>query len=181
MFDYTLIRSRRRSISAEIGRDAKLVVRCPMRMPRYEIERFLKEKESWIDRHLRDARENMEKAAGLEPVSASELAGLKNRAKDVIIAKVIYYAGILGVTYGRVTIRHQKTIWGSCSRKGNLNFNCMLIKAPDRVIDYVVVHELCHRKEMNHSRRFWSLVESVIPDHKECRKWLRDEGSLYLL
>jgi predicted metal-dependent hydrolase len=71
----------------------------------------------------------------------------------------------------------QKSRWGSCSGQGNLNFNCLLMRAPDDVVDYVIVHELCHRKEMNHSDRFWTLVESVLPDYKEKRKWLKDHGS----
>jgi len=84
------------------------------------------------------------------------------------------------VTYGRITIRNQKTRWGSCSSKGNLNFNCLLMLAPPEVLDYVVVHELCHRMEMNHSKRFWSLVETVLPDYREQEKWLKGEGAVLL-
>ena len=87
-----------------------------------------------------------------------------------------YFAKQIGATYGRITIRNQKTRWGSCSSKGNLNFNCLLMLAPSEVIDYVVVHELCHRKEMNHSKAFWSEVEKVLPDYKAHVKWLKDEG-----
>ena len=83
----------------------------------------------------------------------------------------------VGVTYGRITIRNQRTRWGSCSAKGNLNFNCLLMKAPPEVLDYVVVHELCHRLEMNHSPRFWAQVERVLPDYKVSRKWLREHGN----
>jgi predicted metal-dependent hydrolase len=81
------------------------------------------------------------------------------------------------VTYGRITVRNQRTRWGSCSSKGNLNFNCLLMLAPPDILDYVVVHELCHRKEMNHSPKFWAEVAKVIPDYKERQKWLRTEGS----
>jgi hypothetical protein len=178
--DYTLIRSRRRTISIEIDEKAQLLVRAPMRMPKYEIERFLKEKDTWIKKHIKIVQERIEKAKTIEPIGRWELRDLYEEALRVIPDKVSHYADILGVTYGRITIRNQKTLWGSCSRKGNLNFNCMLMKAPERVLDYVIVHELCHRIEMNHSKRFWALVEEVIPDHKKCRKWLRDEGSLYL-
>ena len=180
LMDYTLIRSRRKTISIEINDKAQLLVRAPMRLPKYEIERFLMEKDAWIRKHVRMAEERMERAGAIEPVGRWELRDLKEEALRVIPGRVSYYAGIIGVTYGHITIRNQKTLWGSCSRKGNLNFNCMLMKAPERVRDYVIVHELCHRKEMNHSKKFWALVEEVMPDYKECRKWLREEGSLYL-
>ena len=79
--------------------------------------------------------------------------------------------------YGRIAVRCQKSKWGSCSAKGNLNFNCLLLLAPQEVLDYVVVHELCHLREMNHSARFWQYVAAVIPDHRERRRWLREHGA----
>lgn len=82
----------------------------------------------------------------------------------------------MGVTYGRISIREQKTRWGSCSSKGNLNFNWRLIFAPEEVVDYIVVHELAHRKEMNHSRAFYDVVASVLPDYKVQEKWLKENG-----
>mgnify|MGYP002547163680 CR=1 FL=1 len=83
----------------------------------------------------------------------------------------------MGVSYGRVSIRDQRTRWGSCSGKGNLNFNWKLSLVPDEILDYVVVHELAHRKEMNHSQRFWAEVERILPDYKARRKWLKEFGS----
>ncbi|HAN50208.1 MAG TPA: metal-dependent hydrolase, partial [Lachnospiraceae bacterium] len=82
----------------------------------------------------------------------------------------------MGVDYGRITIRHQKTRWGSCSGKGNLNFNCLLMLTPPEVQEYVIVHELCHRKEMNHSYRFWAEVEDVLPDYRVQEQWLKTNG-----
>ncbi|WP_287884417.1 M48 metallopeptidase family protein [Agathobacter sp.] len=87
-----------------------------------------------------------------------------------------YFAKLIGVNYGRITIRNQKTRWGSCSSRGNLNFNCLLMLTTPEAIDYVVVHELCHRKQMNHSKAFWSEVEKILPDYKTQVKWLREEG-----
>ena len=87
-----------------------------------------------------------------------------------------HFAKVVGVTYGHITIRNQRTRWGSCSSKGNLNFNCLLMLAPQEVIDYVVVHELCHRKEMNHSKAFWAEVERVLPEYKKAVEWLKKEG-----
>ena len=82
--------------------------------------------------------------------------------------------------YGRVTVRCQRTKWGSCTSQGNLNFNCLLMLCPPEVIDSVVVHELCHRKEMNHSPRFWAEVEKILPDYKISRKWLKDHGEVIM-
>ena len=87
------------------------------------------------------------------------------------------YARKMGVTYGRITIREQKTRWGSCTSEGNLNFNWRLIFAPEKVLDYAVVHDLSHRKEMNHSPAFYAVVASVMPEYKACEKWLRDNGA----
>ena len=103
---------------------------------------------------------------------------MADKAMKVIPERVEYFSKLMGVTYGRITIRNQKTRWGSCSSKGNLNFNCLLMMTPPEVIDYVVVHELCHRKEMNHSKQFWSEVEKVLPDYKKAEKWLKDEGKV---
>ena len=96
------------------------------------------------------------------------------KALCVIPERVEYFAEMMNVTYGRITIREQKTRWGSCSSKGNLNFNWKLVLMPEEVLDYVVVHELAHRKEMNHSERFWNHVEKVLPDYQARRKLLRE-------
>lgn len=101
---------------------------------------------------------------------------LHNLALVDIPQRVKKFAPIVGVEYGRITIRMQKSRWGSCSSKGNLNFNCLLMAMPEEIRDYVVVHELCHRKQMNHSDKFWAEVEKVLPDYKASRKWLRDNG-----
>ena len=92
-----------------------------------------------------------------------------------------YYAPRIGVAFGRVAIRDQKSRWGSCSRKGNLNFNWKLIMAPPQALDYVVIHELCHRIEFNHSPRFWSLVEGQMPEYEVWKKWLKGHAEdLYI-
>ena len=114
-------------------------------------------------------------------MSKEELAKLTRLAKEILPIKVAYYARIMGVSYERIAIRHQKTRWGSCSSLGNLNFNCLLMLVPEAVQDYVVVHELAHRKEMNHSARFWAEVEKIIPDYKKHRKWLKDNGGELIL
>ena len=95
-------------------------------------------------------------------------------------ARAAFFAPLVGVRYGRVSIRSQHSRWGSCSSLGNLNFNCLLLLAPEEVLDYVVVHELCHRLEMNHSPRFWAQVERVLPDYAAARTWLRQNGESLL-
>ena len=92
----------------------------------------------------------------------------------VIPDRVRHFAPMVGVTYGRITIRNQRSRWGSCSGKGNLNFNCLLMLTPSFCLDYVVVHELCHRLEMNHSPAFWAQVERVLPDYRKSRDWLKE-------
>ncbi|MDO5156863.1 MAG: SprT family zinc-dependent metalloprotease [Eubacteriales bacterium] len=176
--DVKIIRSNRKTIGIQINSDLSVVVRAPKRVSKREIERVLKEKEAWI---IKSIDKMQQRKAELEansepPIAMDELKKLANHALEYIPKRVKYFAPIVGVDYGRITIRNQKTRWGSCSGKGNLNFNCLLMLAPTEVIDYVVVHELCHRIEMNHSKAFWSEVERVLPDYKSAKKWLKDNG-----
>ena len=112
----------------------------------------------------------------MKRLTQQEVDQLKKEAKLLIPDRVRYYAAKLGITYGCVTIRAQRSRWGSCSSKGNLNFNCLLMLTPREVIDSVIVHELCHRKQLNHSRAFWALVYEAMPDYKVWDKWLKDHG-----
>ena len=105
----------------------------------------------------------------------------KKKAEEVIYDRLQYFNEHYGLKYNRVTFRNQKTRWGSCSSAKNLNFNWRLIMAPIEIIDYVVVHELCHLRHMNHSATFWKFVAEAIPNHKECRKWLKDKQYLLSL
>jgi len=178
--DYTIIRSNRRSLSITIDPDANLIVRAPRRMSDRTIAAFVASKRDWIEKHMEKVRKRAAKREEVPEFTEEERKALTKKARKMILEKVAYYAPIVGVTYGRIAIRKQRTVWGSCSSKGNLNFNYLLALMPDEVVDYVVVHELCHRKEMNHSPRFWAEVEKVIPDHKTLRKWLKEEGSVYL-
>lgn len=176
---YRVIRSKRKTISIEVNNDLEVIVRAPKWVSLREIRYFVDEKESWIRKAIARVEKARENRSNLPDVrlSETELQELANKAKTVISDRVEYYAGLLGVSYGRITIRHQKTRWGSCSAKGNLNFNCLLMLAPPEVLDAIVVHELCHRKVMNHSERFYKEVYRVYPDYDKWNKWLRDHGN----
>lgn len=171
-----VIRSNRKTMSIEITKEAEVLVRAPYRMPNSEIQRFLNDKADWIEKHIEKAR--TAKQDSRERLTEEQIRELADKAIEVLPKRVAYFANVMGVTYGRITIRNQKTLWGSCSSKGNLNFNCMLMKTPPEIQDYVVVHELCHRREMNHSKRFWAEVEKVLPDYRERRKWLKENGRI---
>ena len=165
---YRLIRSDRKSIGIQITADG-VVVRAPKRLSAAEIDRFVQSKRSWIEGHL-------SKIPAPQPkFTHEEIEALARKALTVIPDRVRHFAPIVGVSYGRITIRNQRSRWGSCSGKGNFNFNCLLMLTPDHVVDYVVVHELCHRLEMNHSPKFWTQVERVLPDYRKSREWLREQ------
>ncbi|MBO4725664.1 MAG: M48 family metallopeptidase [Firmicutes bacterium] len=173
--NYKLIRSRRRSLGLEV-RDGEVIVRAPYLASKRKIERFVAEHEGWIEKHLRLESTRREKLAGISKLTEAEINELAERAKEVIPQRVAYYAPLVGVSYGRITIRRQRSRWGSCSVKGNLNFNCLLMLAPPEVLDSVVVHELCHRKEMNHSKRFYAEVLRVFPEYHRWHGWLKENG-----
>ena len=176
---YRVIYTNRKTIAIELNMDG-ILVRAPRRMPHRDIEAFLEEKRPWIEKHLKKMEEKKAVLAQLEPFSREEIDRLADKALVIIPKKVKKYAPIVGVDYGRITIRNQRTRWGSCSSKGNLNFNCILMLFPEEIIDYVVVHELCHRKHMNHSAEFYAEVSRVLPDYKKCQKWLKENGGAYL-
>ena len=175
--EYHLIRSDRRSIGIEVDREGKVTVRAPYSCEKKRIDRFLLEKENWIRQKVKLQKENAMKRQEKREMPEAEKKYYRNLAREVLGARTGYYARKMGVTYGRISIREQKTRWGSCSGKGNLNFNWKLSLVPDEILDYVVVHELAHRKEMNHSQRFWAEVERILPDYKARRKWLKEFGS----
>jgi hypothetical protein len=105
----------------------------------------------------------------------------RDRARAEIEPRAHSYAAEMGVNFNRIFIKDQRTVWGSCSRKANLNFNFRLVMAPETVLEYIIVHELSHLKEPNHSTRFWETVEGVLPDYRDHRKWIKEYGDELVL
>ena len=173
--NYTLIKSRRKTISVEL-RDGEVVVRAPNRMPKREINAFVEKHTEWIEKQQKKWNEQQAQLGTIEKLREDELDALYQQAKAVIPDRVRYYADLLGVDYGRITIRCQRTRWGSCSAKKNLNFNCLLMLTLPEVLDSVVAHEVCHLREMNHSARFYALVTEIFPDYHHWNRWLKDNG-----
>lgn len=176
---YILIRSKRKTLGLEI-RAGVLYARAPLYMPKGVIEAFIREKRPWIDKTLKKQEMAQIRAEGAELLSREELSALSKQAMRVLSGLSAEYAERIGVRFGRITIRLQKTRWGSCSSKGNLNFNCLLMLTPESVQRYVVVHELCHLLHMNHSPAFWAAVEQVLPDYRKDKKWLRENGPVLM-
>ena len=170
-----IIKSNRKTVSLEIRPDGKLTVRAPLRMSYSDIEKYVNSKSAWIEKALEKFANKDETPA--VPFTEEELKKYTKAAEKIIPERVKHYAEIMGVEYNRITIRTPKTRWGSCSSKKNLNFSCLLVLMPEKVMDSVVVHELCHLKEMNHSKRFWEKVESVLPNYKVQEKWLKENGN----
>lgn len=170
MREYKLIRSSRRTLALEIGRDLTLTVRAPMKMPLSVIEEFIEKHDKWIDKKL-DVMKNREiKPDNLLP---EEIAALKMRAKEILPKKVAYFSEIMGLKPSGVKITSAKKRFGSCSGKNSLCFSYELMLYPDEAIDYVVVHELAHIKHRNHSAKFYKLIEKYLPDYKRREKILK--------
>ena len=171
----SVIRSARKSLGLEV-RDANTVLaRIPTRVSDRELKAFVKNHRSWILEKTEVMAEREEKRKST-PAPPPELLSKTDRMKiQLKIGKrVRHYCEAMGVTVGYVTVKNQKTRWGSCSAKGNVNFNYQLAFLPDELLDYVVIHELAHRRHMNHSRAFWAEVEKYCPDYLERREQLKE-------
>lgn len=173
--DIKVIRSRRKTLSMSLKPEG-LIVRAPLWASNRQIRQFIDSHQDWIEKAVARRGQRQRELADSPRLTEEELRGLAEKARAYLPERVGYYAPKVGVTYGRITIRTQKSRWGSCSAKGNLNFNCLLMLTPPEVIDSVVVHELCHRKEMNHSEKFYREVLRVCPDYWNCHRWLKEHG-----
>jgi len=219
-FDYTVIRTGRRTMAIQIDPYKGVIVRVPRQTRDSEIRHLLEKKTSWINKHLalavqraseiprhnfmsgdiflfrgeeyslvfEPARKNHIKIAGhyiivgLKPDTPRERIPeiLKKwyiaQARKIFNERVLVYSRGLGVQPSRISIRSQSKRWGSCSTRGNLNFNWKLVMAPPPILDYVVVHELCHLKHPNHQPEFWKMLGNIMPDYAVHRDWLKQNG-----
>jgi predicted metal-dependent hydrolase len=188
IYDIEIYRSIRRTISLEVGEDG-IKLRIPRRLSDTERDLFLEKHVGWLKKKLKarnylknnfedenkfennendmNIAENQPRKSNFPPYDL-----LTSKEKSVIRQafeeRVAYHAQIMGITYGRISVRDQKTRWGSCSSKGNLNFNYRLYYMPQHLMDYVIIHELSHRRQMNHSKLFWAEVQKYCPDYKKC-------------
>ena len=174
--EFTLIRSNRKTVALQITPEG-LVVRAPYFVSHAELQRVVESRRAWVEKHLAKARQAAEAQGGLPPLTPAELQELTERAKAYFPARTEYWARRMGVTYTGVAVRRQKTRWGSCSAKGSLSFNCLLMLAPPETVDSVIVHELAHRKEMNHSPRFYAAVYAAFPEYDVHNGWLKKNGA----
>lgn len=211
---YTLSRSSRKTVAVYITKDARVLVRAPLRMPQREIEHFVQEKQDWILKKLAIAQgqyvaqQNFQLSEGdrlyfmgrayplymesgrkkmsfdgnvfwlpngdFEVKKAACVAWYREKARRILTERTDFFANEMGISYQKIRIDSARTRWGSCSNKGHINYSWKLIFAPIEVIDYVVIHELCHLLEHNHSERFWAHVERIVPNYKAHKKFLNE-------
>ncbi|NQT30514.1 MAG: M48 family metallopeptidase [Candidatus Saganbacteria bacterium] len=164
-----LIVSKRRSIALEIAPDAALIVRAPRRIPHAYIQTLIWKKQAWILKMQQQARLRLQNLPALKFVSQKE-------AFQKIKGRVDWYCSLTGLKYRKLSLSKVRRRWGSCNSKGDLRINWRLAMASGVVLDYVIVHELMHLVEQNHSKRFWNKVSALMPDYKQQRKWLRENG-----
>ena len=155
MTELRIVRSRRKTLALQVLPTGEIVARAPLRLPERDIHAFAAQHAAWLQR-------------------------LRTAAQADLTERVTRLAARMGVDFAGITIRAQRTRWGSCSARGSLSFNCLLMLAPPEVREYVAVHELCHRKQMNHSAAFWREVASCLPDYAAQRAWLREHGPALL-
>jgi len=215
-----LIRSKKRkkTISLRIKEDGRIVLHVPYHTPKGEIERFIKEKETWVIKKISEKERSIketEKAftpgekflylgesypleiresdhqgpslklssgkfildqGHIEEAKDIFILWYKREAKVIIAGRIDYYSNRLRLFPKGIKITSPKHRWGSCSRDNRLSFSWRMIMAPLTIIDYILIHELAHIKEKNHSRRFWRYLESILPDYRRQRLWLKENG-----
>ncbi len=164
--EYKIKESKRaKHLRLNIYFDGSITLTKPLGVSDRAVFEFIKEKKDWIEKTLLGFNRSGNK--DLLNTDRSHYLEYKERARKVIMDKLLHWSEVCNVKYNKVFIRRQRTLWGSCSSKKNLNFNYKLIFLPEELVDYVIIHELCHTKELNHSKNFWKLVSDIIPDYRE--------------
>lgn len=165
------ISSRAKYLRLTIKPDGQVTITKPRWLSQRQVDRFWRAKQAWVRSRLSKIKSRPQGL--LSKYNRSHYLKNKDTAKQFIIERLSYFNEFYNFEFGRISIRNQKTRWGSCSKDKNLNFSYKLLFLPRKLADYIVVHELCHLKELNHSKNFWQLVERTIPDYNQTRKKLR--------
>ena len=167
--EYSVIYSKRKTVGIKVTNDLQVVVHAPRGLSRNIIDDIVNKHTKWIEKRIKLIKEQPIKS----PLSQEEINNLKRKTAEIVTPLVEDYAKQMGVAYSKISITSAKKVFGSCTSKRHLNFSFRLSLYPTEAIEYVVVHELCHLKEMNHSARFWAEVERVLPDYKKRRSMLK--------
>ena len=162
---------RTRTVRLTVSSNGAVTVTIPYTSNPNRAEQFVKIKAPWILRKLAYFKKFTQLTPA--PMRRAEIENYKRQTRRLVTERLRYFNQFYNFTVGRISIRNQKTLWGSCSRKGNLNFNFRLALLPSELSDYVIVHELCHRGQFNHSQKFWDLVGQTLPDYAQLKKTLR--------
>ena len=170
----TVFRSNRRSIGIKIDSTGFVSVRTPLFVTKRQVKQFITLKQKWIYSKLIQIKLKEDNNKLIFPLDPGEIRNVKILLKNKITILTKKYSKIIGVEYNRIFVKSQKTIWGSCSSKKNLNFNWKIYFTTSELIEYLVIHEVCHLKHMNHSNDYWKLVESLCPEYKRLRKELKE-------
>lgn len=171
-FSYTTRKSKRaKHLGLSVYCDGRVIVTVPYSVNTKNVISFVLEKSKWVQKKLHHY-------SGFENVSLAQLGKSdyikhKEKARRLVQKRLSNFSKIYDLSYNKVSIRNQKTCWGSCTGKRNLNFNYKILFLSKELRDYIIVHELCHLKEMNHSVRFWNLVAQEVPNHRDLRAKLR--------
>ncbi len=166
------VSDRARRLRLSVGVSGEVVVTVPRRVPRHRAALFVEEHKEWIARAVARMRLGHKKR-NVQPL-AGRYSAFREPARALVTERLAHFNKFYGLPVNQIRIKNQKTRWGSCSRSGNLNFNYKVALIPAALVDYVVVHELCHLAELNHSPRFWRKMAETIPDYQERRRALRE-------
>jgi predicted metal-dependent hydrolase len=175
MYDYRIIRSKRKTLSIQVDEKGEIIVRAPNRYSERKIERCIEKNSKWIENAIGKQQKRQSNTCEL---SEDDIKRLKALAKDVLADKVSYYSQVMNVKANGMKITSAKKRFGSCSGKNSICFSYILMLYPDEAIDYVVVHELAHIVQHNHSKMFYEIIAKVLPDYKNREKMLKGKQTL---
>ena len=161
-----------KSLRITVNSAAAVVVHAPLTLPFSKINDFINKKAAWI-RKQQEFFLLHAKKLDTGAVARPNYESCKNRARKLVMERLKFLNENLGFEYNRISIKNQRSKWGSCSSAGNLNFNYRILFLPIDLVDYLIVHELCHTRQLNHSRDFWRLVYSILPDAKQRTRELK--------